>query len=260
MTVERDLLISLLKLTTGQPVLIEHVKTDAKTTLSIARKLLEKLQNEDLVYLKQDTIEADSYSRLKLAVKAVTGFLGFLTPRVVLCYSRLKLAVKAVTLGADVEHVSNLLRWQEFEEIAAVALERNSYIVAKNVHFKQAGRKWEIDIVGCRKPLVICIDCKHWRHGTGPATLKRIAEAQVERTRALAEALPNVSLELECTKWDKAKFAPAILTLMPVSFKFYDKVPIVTVLQLQDFLSQLPAYTEALKYFPKEFSHLRHDF
>ena len=231
MTVERDLLISLLKLTTGQPVLIEHVKTDAKTTLSIARKLLEKLQNEDLVYLKQDTVEADSYSRLKLAVKAIT-------------------------LGADVEHVSNLLRWQEFEEIAAVALERNSYIVAKNVHFTHAGRKWEIDIVGCRKPLVICIDCKHWRHGTGPAAIKRISEAQVERTRALMELLPNVSLELECTKWERAKFAPAILTLIPVCFKFYDKVPIVPVLQLQDFLSQLPMYTEQLKYVSKEFSHL----
>jgi hypothetical protein len=82
----------------------------------------------------------------------------------------------------------------------------------------------------------------------------------VERTRALAESLPNVSLELECGKWDKAKFIPAILTLMPVSFKFYDKVPIVPVLQLQDFLNQLPAYAESLKYFPKEFNHLRHDF
>lgn len=234
MVVERDLLLSLLKLTKDGPVLVEHVKSDAKTTLSIARKLLEKLQNEDLVYLRQGTVEADSYRRLKLAVKAIA-------------------------LGADVENVSNMLRWQEFEDIAAVALERNGYAVAKNVRFKHAGRKWEIDLVGCRKPLVICIDCKHWRHGTSPSALKRIAEAQVERTRALTESLPNVSLELECTKWDKAKFAPAILTLMPVSFKFYDKVPIVPVLQLQDFLSQLPAYTESLKYFLKEFNHLGHD-
>jgi Holliday junction resolvase-like predicted endonuclease len=235
MVVERDLLISLLKLTKDGPVLLEHVKSDAKTTLSIARKLLEKLQNEGMIYLHQDTVEADSYSRLKLAVKAVS-------------------------IGADVEYVSNMLRWQEFEDISAVALERNGYAVAKNVRFKHAGRKWEIDLVGCRKPLVICIDCKHWRHGTSPSALKRIAEAQVERTRALAESLPHVSLELECAKWDKAKFAPAILTLMPVSFKFYDKVPIVAVLQLQDFLSQLPAYTESLKYFLKEFNHLRHDF
>jgi Holliday junction resolvase-like predicted endonuclease len=227
--------MSLLKLTKDGPVLLESVKRDAKTTSGIARKLLEKLQNEDMVYLKQDSVEADSYSRLKLAVKAVS-------------------------IGADVEHVSNLLRWQEFEDIAAVALERNNYIVAKNVRFKHAGRRWEIDVVGCRKPLVICIDCKHWRHGTAPSALRRITEAQVERTRALAESLPNVSLELECAKWDKAKLIPAILTLVPVSFKFYDKVPIVPVLQLQDFLSQLPAYTESLKYFSKEFNHLRHDF
>ncbi len=231
MAVERDLLISLLKLTKDQPVLIERVKTDVKTTLSIAKKLLEKLQNEDMLYLRQDTVEADSYCRLKLAVKAIS-------------------------LGADVENVSNLLSWQEFEEIAAVALEKNSYTVAKNVHFKHAGHKWEIDIVGCRKPLVICIDCKHWHRGTGPAALKRIAEAQVERTRSLADALPHVALELECTKWDKAKFTPAILTLLPVSFKFYDQTPIVPVLQLQDFVSQLPAYTEAIKVFPKQFSHL----
>jgi Holliday junction resolvase-like predicted endonuclease len=235
MAIERDLLLSLLKLTKDGPVLVEHVKSDAKTTLSIAKKLLEKLQNEDIIYLKQGTVEANNCSRLKLAVKAVS-------------------------VGADVEHVSNMLRWQEFEEIAAVALEKNGYVVAKNVRFKHVGRKWEIDIVGCRKPLVACIDCKHWRHGTSPSALKRIAEAQVERTRALAESLPNIALKLECAKWDKAKIVPAILTLMPVSFKFYDKVPIVPVLQLQDFLSELPAYTESLKYFLREFNHLRHDF
>jgi hypothetical protein len=93
-----------------------------------------------------------------------------------------------------------------------------------------------------------------------PSALKKIAEAQVERTRALAESLPNISLEIECAKWNKAKLVPAILVLMPGSFKFYDKVPIVPVLQLQDFLNQLPAYIESLKYFPKEFGHLCHDF
>ena len=153
-----------------------------------------------------------------------------------------------------------MLRWQEFEGIAAIALERNGYIVEKNVRFKHVARKWEIDIVGCRKPLVICIDCKHWRRGTAPSAVRRITEAQVERTRALAEVLPSVSLVLECSKWEKAKFLPAILTLMPASFKFYDKVPIVPVLQLQDFLSQLLAYTESLKYFLKHFNHLHHDF
>ncbi len=199
------------------------------------RKLLEELQNEDIIRLKQDFIEADSGSRIKLAVKATS-------------------------LGADVEHVSDLLCWQEFEEIAAIALKNNGYIVAKNVRFKHAGRKWEIDVVGCKKPLVTCIDCKHWHHGMSPSVLKKIVEAQVERTRIIAESLPNISLNIECAKWDKAKFIPAVLALIPSSFKFYDSVPIVPVLQLQDFLSQLPCYTDSLKYFSKEFDHLRHDF
>lgn len=235
MVVERDLLISLLKLTKDGPVLIEDVNRDSRIALNIVRNLLEKMQNEGIIYLQGETIKATTDNRLRLALKATS-------------------------LGADVEHISAFLRWQEFEEIAAIALERNGYIVAKNVRFKHAGRKWEIDIVGCKKPLVICIDCKHWRHGMAPSALKRIAESQVERTRALSESLPHVSLEIECAKWNKAKFIPAVLSLTQGSFKFYDMVPIVSVLQVQDFLSQLPAYTESLKYFLKKIDHLSHEF
>jgi Holliday junction resolvase-like predicted endonuclease len=227
--------MSILKLTKNGSASREAVAKDARLPCDVASKLFRKLQTDGMVYLSDNNVDADAGSRLKLAVRAVT-------------------------LGADIGHVSDFLCWQEFEDIAAIALERNGYVVVKNVRFKHAGRKWEIDIVGCRKPLVICIDCKHWRHGMAPSALKRIAEAQVERTRALAASLPHVSLEIECAKWSKAKFIPAVLSLTQGRFKFYDMVPIVPVLQLQDFLSQLPAYTESLKYFMKSFDHLGHDF
>jgi Holliday junction resolvase-like predicted endonuclease len=235
MPIERSLIISILKLTVNGSVSRECINKDAKIASDIALKLLRRLQSDGVIHLRGNIVEADNSCRLKLAVKAVA-------------------------LGADIERISDFLRWQEFEDIAAIALERKGYIVAKNVHFKFTGRKWEIDIVGCKKPLVICIDCKHWRHAMSPSAIKKIVEAQVERTRALAESLPNISLEIECDKWGKAKLVPAILVLMPGSFKFYDRVPIVPVLQLQDFLSQLPAYIESLKYFTKEFNHLCHDF
>ena len=235
MSVERNLVISLLKLTKEGPVLIESVNKDARIPSAVALKLLGKMQSEGLIYLKQDSIEVDSNGRLKLDVKAAS-------------------------LGADVEHISDLLCWQEFEEIAALALRNNGYIVENNVRFKHAGRRWEIDVVGCRKPLVICIDCKHWQRGMAPSVLKRIVDSQVERTRALADSLPNIALKLECTKWDKAKFVPSVLSLIPSAFKFYDKVPVVPVLQLQDFISQLPAYIETVKFFPKTFKSLSHDF
>jgi Holliday junction resolvase-like predicted endonuclease len=235
MSVERNLVISILKLTQRSAVLIENVNRDARVPSATSRKLLQKLQNEGLIYLKQDSIEVENNGRLKLAVKAAS-------------------------LGADVEHISNLLCWQEFEEITAFALKNNGYEVSNNVRFKNAARKWEIDVVGCKKPLVICIDCKHWQHGIAPSVLKRLVDSQVERTRALADSLPNLSLKLECSKWNEAKFIPSILSLIPSSFKFYDKVPIVPILQLQDFLNQLPAYAESMKLFPKTFNSLSHNF
>jgi Holliday junction resolvase-like predicted endonuclease len=223
--------MSLLKLTREGPVLTEYVTKDARIASGVFKKALQKLQDEGMVCLQGDTVEASSDNRLKLAVKAAA-------------------------LGADVEYISEFLRWQEFEDIAAIALERNGYVVAKNVRFKHAGRKWEIDIVGCIKPLVLCVDCKHWHHRVKPSALRKIVEAQVERVRALTDILPNVALKIECVKWNKVKFVPAILSLIPCSFKFYDSVPIVPVLQLQDFLTQVPVQVESLKYFVKEFTHL----
>jgi Holliday junction resolvase-like predicted endonuclease len=197
--------------------------------------LLEKLQSEGLIYLKKDSIEVENNCRLKLAVKAAS-------------------------LGADVERISSLLCWQEFEEITAFALKSNGYVVSTNVRFKNAARRWEIDVVGCKKPLVICIDCKHWQHAIAPSALRRIVDSQVERTQVLADSLPNIALKLECTKWSNAKFFPCILSLIPSSFKFYYDVPIVPILQLQDFLNQMPAYTESIKFFPKTFTSLSHSF
>lgn len=235
MSVERNLLISLLKLTKKGAVLNEAVNLDAKVPSLTIRKLLEKMQNEGLVYLKEDSVEADSVARLKLAIKAAS-------------------------LGADMEQLSNLLCWQEFEEITAFALQNYGYTVRNNIHFKNTERKFEIDVVGCKKPLVLCIDCKHWQHAITSSALRRIVEAQIERTKSFADSLPNPKLNFECTHWGNAKFFPIILALWPSAFKFYYEVPIVPVLQLQDFLNQLPVYTESLKYFSRSFSGLSHNF
>jgi Holliday junction resolvase-like predicted endonuclease len=232
LSVECKLIISILKLTKEKSVLIEDIKIDSRIPSTTTRNLLSKLQNEDLIYLRHDCVEVDSGMRLKLAVKAAS-------------------------LGSDVEHISNLMFWQEFEEMAAFALKNFGYAVAKNVRFKHAGRKWEIDVVGCKKPLVVCIDCKHWKHAIAPSALRRIVDSQTERTRAFADSLPNISVHLECTRWSDAKFIPAVLSLMPSSFKFYDKVPVVPILQMQDFLNQMPMFTESLKFFSKSFKQLK---
>jgi Holliday junction resolvase-like predicted endonuclease len=235
LSVERNLVISALKLTKEGCVLIEDVNRDAHVPSAVACKLLQKLQNEDLIYLKAESVEADSSCRLKLAVKAVS-------------------------LGADLELISKLLSWQEFEEIAAFALKNNGYTVQKNVHFTHEGKRWEIDVVGCKKPLVICVDCKHWGRAITPSALSKIVDAQVDRSQAFADSLPNVKLKIPCTQWEKAKFVPAVLSLIQSCYKYVHQVPVVPVLQLQNFIAELPLYTGELKFCPKTFTSLRHDF
>jgi Holliday junction resolvase-like predicted endonuclease len=231
LSVERNLLISLLKLTKDGATLIKDVNVDARLPSTVCIKLLQKMQNEKLVYLDGDKVEVDTENRLKIAVKAAS-------------------------LGADIQNISDMLKWQEFEEIAAIALKTNGYIVKKNVRFKHGDRRYEIDVVGCRKPLVVCIDCKRWQHAIAASALRKIVEEQIQRTEALADTLPNLTLDLECTKWEKTKFLPAVLSLVPGAYKFYYEVPVVPVLSLQDFIGQLPLYLDTMKCFPKKFSTL----
>jgi len=226
MSIERELIISLLKLTREGSVSHELINKEAKIPLQIGEELLRRLQNDGLVYVRESLVEADSVQRLKLAVRAVE-------------------------LGADVERVSSALEWQEFENMAAVALERNGYDVQRNLRFKHAGRKWEVDVVGCKKPVVMSIDCKHWRHGMSQSVLKKIAEEQRERTKALADSLPNPAVKIKFASWERVTLIPAVLSLTVGRSKLCDGVPVVPVLQLQDFVSQVPVYVNSLEHFQR---------
>lgn len=221
MSIEREVLISILKLTARGPVSYESINKDANVPLSVVQKLLQKLKKEGIVYVDTHFIAADSGQRLKLAVYAMRS-------------------------GADLERVSDFLGWKEFEDLATIALIQNGYAVNKNLRFKYGSRRWEIDVVGSRKPLIVCIDCKHWTRGLTQASLKRIVKEQVERTSALAKCLSSFMGKIEGASWNTVKLIPAILTLTTARFIFYENVPIVPVLKLRDFMDQLPIYADSL--------------
>jgi hypothetical protein len=231
LSVERNLLVSFLKLTQNGAVELDLLKNDAKIPLSTTSLLLHKLQKENLIKVNGRLAIVDTDNRIKLAVKAVQ-------------------------LGADLEQISHFLGWQEFEAMAAMALELNGYATKKNARFKHEEKRWEIDVVGCRKPLVLCVDCKHWHHSMVPSTLSKMAQVQSKRADALSKSLPIKNLRLPCAEWSRAKFVPIILSLVPFNPKYSNGIPVVPVLQLQDFVSQLPLNVESLLNFTREFSHL----
>lgn len=221
MNIETDMLISILKFTRDGPVSHEVINRDIRIPEEVATELFQRLRRDGLICLHGKIVEAGDVQRLQLAVQALRS-------------------------GADVERVSSLLQWKEFEGIAAVAFERNGYTVKKNLRFKHRGRRWEMDIVGVKRPLLVCVDCKHWHHGLHMSALERIVKEQIVRTSALAKSLPNPAFKIENVSWSRARFVPVILSLTVDKFKFYNGVPIVPVLQLQDFLNQLPIHTDSV--------------
>ena len=118
--------------------------------------------------------------------------------------------------------------------------------VRRRFRFKEADRTWEVDVLGLREPLIVSVDCKHWIRGWRRSALTRAVGSQVERTRALARALPSLRERLELSGWDQARLVPVVLALAPGPLKFHDGVPIVPILQLQDFLNELPAHLTEL--------------
>jgi hypothetical protein len=232
MQVWSEVIISILKVSKGEPVLHELVKREAKLPSETTERLLRTLQTDGLVY------ELD----------------GFLQTSAL---QRVSLAMRALELGADYERVSGFLDWKEFESIAAVALEVHGYTVKPNLRFRQGGRRWEMDIVGCRRPLVVCVDCKHWRRGLYPSKLRGAVDEQVKRTVAFSESLPNPAVRVECASWEETKFVPVVVSLVPASFKFHNGTPVVPILQLQDFLAQLPMCSDSLRSFNKTQRHLK---
>lgn len=221
MNIETNLLITLLKLTKEGPVSQEMINKDARIPKQVSTKLLQTLQNSHLVYVHDKIVEVGDLERLEIAVKAIKS-------------------------GADLERVSDLLQWKEFEAMAAVAYENNGYAVQRNVRFKQGGRRWEIDVVGYRKPLVACIDCKHWHHRLCSSTIDRIVNDQVARVRALIRSLPDPKIKIPTESLNTLEFVPIVLSLIADEPKFHERVPIVSILQLQDFLNHLPTHINSL--------------
>ena len=163
---------------------------------------------------------------------------------------RLELAIRAVKAGGDLERVSRALGWLEFEEIVARIFEENGYDVKRRFRFQADGRRWEIDILAARRPLIVCAECKHWAKGLGSTTARRIAEAHLEKVETLSRSLGALSERLGIPSWHQATLIPMALSLQPARERIYRRIPVVSVYGLPGFLSEYEAQMDWLASFP----------
>ncbi len=233
MSVERQILVSLLRLTRQGPFRKELLSKDSRVPVQVVDETLEKLCQSGFCQQRRGAVEVSSIQCVKIALRAIQ-------------------------LGADFERVCNFLHWKEFEKLAGEAFEANSYSVTRNFHLKHKGKRWEIDLLASKEPLIVCVDCKHWHHGWSRYAIVKTVEMQTKRTKALADASPETCGKIGIETWKQAIFIPAVLSLTPGPFKFHNKVPIIPILQIQNFLNELPAHTSSLTHFSLKTKNEKH--
>ncbi|MEM1515470.1 MAG: hypothetical protein QXH24_05420 [Candidatus Bathyarchaeia archaeon] len=225
MSIEREILIVILKNTQERDsALIESICREARIPRAIVLEVLNRLYEYGLLRMNGDEVVVDRERRLKIAVKSIS-------------------------LGADIERVAKFLTWFEFEQFSKESFELNGFMVTTNFRFKWLGKRWEIDLISVKRPLIISADCKHWRRGWSESASIKAAKSQVERTRALADASGHIKSKVGINGWNHAYFVPVVLSLYPSQRKFYDKTPVVPILQISDFLQNLIVHLDEVDHF-----------
>jgi len=224
MIAERGVLISLLKLTREGDTELDLIAQEAHVPPKIIKGVLKK--------------------HINLVVYNPSSGMVSIGPK-----QRLRLVLKLIEQEADIERVCDSLTWLEFEDISIMAFKANDYETKKHFRFKWADRRWEIDILAHKEPLIVCADCKQWHHGWSGSGSRKAAEQQAERAKNLSEMLMTVNSKLGIKNWRRARFIPMILSLAPGNQKIHKGVPIVPVLQLSDFLTSIPAYLDQITCF-----------
>lgn len=232
MNVEREVLTTILQLTQTGLIDCHLICKTARSPYESALEILRKLAEQRIVSLHGRVVEVSPDQRVEIAIRAVK-------------------------MGADFENVCRLLEWREFEGIARRAFEVYDYRVIKNLRFKgRNGKRGEIDVLACKKPLVASVDCKHWKHNWTRAAIAKVVEEQIQRTQVFTCILSRNYRKIGLDDWNQVTVIPIVLALLPSPFKYHHGTPIVPIMQLQSFIKELPAYIEELTHFNENLSHV----
>jgi methylmalonyl-CoA mutase cobalamin-binding subunit len=156
------------------------------------------------------------------------------------------LAEQLLHRGVDPKKVSRLLGWQEFENFSEHMLTENGFSTQKHLVFKSEAGRREIDILAWNDTFMLAVDCKHWLSGLSPGRMRRAAQAQVQRTIALARR-PELLYHLKVTHPEKRSIIPLVLTLGELRERLVDRVPVVSVSKLLNFIYGVSPIEESVK-------------
>jgi len=157
--------------------------------------------------------------------------------------NRFKLAIQAARLGALLQ-VVRVLTWQEFETFSEECLGTTGFYTRKGVVVKDNSRRWQIDVIAKKGPMILAVDCKHWESPAYLSKLRNAAEHQKLAVQALLEhmaARGQVGIE-------GILALPTILTLFEPRSRVVDGVVVVSIEQFADFLEGVSPFSSELPF------------
>lgn len=149
---------------------------------------------------------------------------------------RIKLAIHGLKNGVDIESISKILSWRDFEAFASEILNMSGYETERNVRLNKPHRV-EIDVVGTHKSTkqAVLIDCKHWHRND----LKSISIYAIKQIHRASVFMSN--------RRDVTSSIPLILTLYPLAKKIIEEIPIVPIRDFISFVDAMPQYLDKIK-------------
>lgn len=218
--------------------------------LDFELKLLTLTQNRERITLRElrDLLQMNPEILAgRLRAMSGRGFLRLSDEAIEMHFTeRMLLAEHLIREGHDFQRVSNAFTWQEFENFASLLLRENGYRVIRHLVFKSRMGRREIDLIAWNENSCLLVDCKHWERRLTRSSTEKVAAAQVERARLLAEH-PEVLERNGFSKCDGRFVLPILITLVESEQRIVDGVPIVPVLKLQNFLQGFTTIDDSLR-------------
>lgn len=127
----------------------------------------------------------------------------------------------------DLERVSKEVVWQNFEILVGFIFEANNFQININKVRTFNKKRRQYDVIAKKNGKTYLVECKKWAGNRYRlSALKKAIEKHKERT----EFYRNLSGE---------NSIPIIVTFVEEDIKFYEDMPIVPVLRLNSFISEI---------------------
>jgi len=161
--------------------------------------------------------------------------------------ARFTLAFEAVRHGG-LQQVARALTWQEFEAFTEECLQAVGFDTQRGLIVKNDSRRWQIDVIAKKSPMILAIDCKHWE---SPGYESKLSHAAEHQKLALQALIQQMAERGEVGR-EELLALPVILTLFEPRARLVGGVVILSIEQFADFLERVSPFSSELPFMPAQ--------